>query len=84
MVIYSQVEPFLGVPAEDVVEAIRRDPSSRHELPAWTDTVARGVIGQCWEADPAARPTFDQIRDVLSGWFCGGEVGGAATDAYLV
>ena len=67
---------------DEVMAAIRADPFARHEIPAWTDPVARGLIEQCWEADGRARPPFEHVRDVLTGWFCGAEVGGDRDDVY--
>ena len=82
-VIYSQVEPYVGVGGNEVMAAIRADPTARHDIPTWTDKVAAGVITQCWAVEAADRPSFEDIRKVLSGWFTGGEVGGAAEDVYL-
>ena len=80
--IYAQVEPFAGLSGDEVMDAIRADPTARHEIPAWTDAVARGVIEQCWAADGGDRPPFERISEVLRGWFCGDELGGTPAEVY--
>ena len=82
-VIYAQVEPFARQSGDEVMSVIKSDPFARHEIPGWTDAVARGVIEQCWEADGGDRPAFGAVFEVLRGWFCGDEVGGVAADLYL-
>ena len=81
-VIYAQVEPFAGLDGAEVMAAIRADPSMRHEVPAWTDTVAAGLVRLCWDEDGTVRPTFDNLRDVLTGRYCGGEIGGIGDDVF--
>ena len=82
-VIYAQVEPFAGMGGNEVMSAIKADPFARHEIPVWTDAVARGVIEQCWEADGGDRPGFGEVCTVLRGWYCGGEMGGSPQEVFL-
>ena len=81
--IYAQVEPFAGVSGDEVLSLIRSDPYARHEIPAWTDAVARGAINQCWEAEGTARPSFADLSETLGDRYCGSEIGGEAAEVYL-
>ena len=82
-VIYAQTEPYAGLSGDEVIAAIKADPEARHDIPNWTDIVARGLIEQCWAVESAARPSFDDVRAVLSGRYCGDEIGGQAAEVYL-
>merc|ERR1711991_178184 len=82
-VIYAQTEPFLGMTGDDVLDPIKDDPANaRHEIPGWTDAVARDIIVRCWALKGGARPTFSDARDVLTAHYCGSEVGGDPAEVY--
>ena len=82
-VIYAQTEPFLGMTGDDVLDSIKDDPANaRHEIPGWTDAVARDIIVRCWALKGGARPTFSDARDVLTAHYCGSEVGGDPAEVY--
>ena len=81
-VIYAQIEPFAGMSGDEVVAAIKSDPLARHDIPGWVDTVARGVIEQCWASDGSDRPLFVEISHVLRDRYCGDQVGGDEKEVY--
>ena len=81
--VYTQVEPFAEVSGDDVIAAIKADPLARHDIPEWVAGTARGVIERCWAPEAAERPSFAEVVQTLTGWYCGDEMGGEAADVYL-
>ncbi|GMI28902.1 hypothetical protein TeGR_g12095 [Tetraparma gracilis] len=60
--------PFLGL----LEKQIRRKVCDKDERPELTDPALQGVddtlvklIGQCWAPEPAVRPTFNEIKEVI-------------------
>lgn len=80
--IFAQVEPFAGLSGDEVIAAIKTDPLARHEIPAWTDATARGVIEQCWDPDGSERPSIVQVCGIMRDRYCGDEVGGDEKEVY--
>ena len=60
------LRPYIGVQNHEIAKHIRE--GHRLEQPQLCpDEIYSGVMQQCWEMDPAARPAFDAISEQLHG-----------------
>ncbi|KAG0613405.1 hypothetical protein M758_6G100400, partial [Ceratodon purpureus] len=56
--------PFKNHPLNDYDLILAQ--GRRPELPKYVDDWTQELLGRCWEKDPAARPSFQEIMDIIS------------------
>ena len=55
--------PYPGVPMQDMKDLLARD--DRMQQPGHCPDVLYNMMTQCWQNDPNARPSFDQLQTQL-------------------
>jgi len=60
----TRKKPFSGMSVADTLAQVRS--GKRPAIPFYCPTAFRDLIEQCWQHDPAKRPNFEKIIEVLS------------------
>eukprot|EP00955_Chlamydomonas_euryale_P067022 359718-Chlamydomonas_euryale.AAC.6 len=59
----AKAQPFAGMPAGDIRAAVLS--GQRPEVPLSAPRVLSEIVAACWADEPADRPSFEKVLDML-------------------